>query len=133
MAANKYKVMGISFSGYEKLLAEAKARSKSQRRSFSNYVVGLIKSDLEKGGIQYPTPGGQAAALADAPEASERTTATLAKIGAAKVLPEAEAAQSGASGHSHKVALPSGKTAVPGVRGPRRRDRQQTPLNPVPK
>lgn len=118
--ANKYKVIGISFSGMEDLLEMAKARARRQRRSFSNYVTGLIEEDLKSVGVVID----HAAAL------NEKTTAAYAKHGAAKLLPSAEAADS-KDQPIDKAVLPSEKTDVPGVSYRKRRAGRRTPPGPV--
>jgi hypothetical protein len=52
----KYLVSAISFSGQEELYEAAKRKAKTLRRSFSNYVCGLIEADLK---TNDPDPRGQ--------------------------------------------------------------------------
>jgi hypothetical protein len=46
---SKYKVQGISFPD-EELFVAAIRKAKSQRRSLSNYICGLLEADLKNSG-----------------------------------------------------------------------------------
>lgn len=49
--SQKYKTVGVSFPKADlPLLAEAKAKAKAKRWSFSNYVCSLIQADLDRAG-----------------------------------------------------------------------------------
>jgi len=45
----RYTTHTVSFSGQEQLLADARAVARSQRRSLSNYIRGLLEADLKAG------------------------------------------------------------------------------------
>lgn len=64
------KVQGISFPD-EELLVAAMRKARSLDRSLSNYVCGLIKSDLAEAGIG---PGGELKETADGPSVKQGGT-----------------------------------------------------------
>lgn len=67
---NKWNVRAISFSGKDWLYEAAAAKAKRLRRSFSNYVCGVLEDDLAK---DDPALAGRAGdvALNDAPSSSQ--------------------------------------------------------------
>ena len=54
MTKSPYKVQGISFPD-PALFAAAKTKAAADRRSLSNYIVGLIENDLRSAGL-WPPP-----------------------------------------------------------------------------
>ena len=58
VSKNPYKNQSVSFSSKEDLLARAMKRAESQGRSFSNYVVQLIRADLANSGYPDLSGGG---------------------------------------------------------------------------
>ncbi len=114
-------------------------RPENRRRSASDFLFEALIEKLASEGIKVELEARSgfgdhlpAEAFREAADTVERNTRTRAKIGASVALPLADA-NPGASSNSQKAVSTTYKTVVPGVRGPRRRDRQQTPPNPVPK
>lgn len=69
--SQKYKTVGVSFPRADlPLLAEAKAKAKAKRWSFSNYVCSLIEADL-----QSSAQPGDAGELKDASSAKIQSAA----------------------------------------------------------